>query len=188
MAKMAQEEVDTSLPMEDCGFKMKKRKIMMTKKQEVKRDDLVGFTSSESSSSEDEEEDEKAVPSSKPSLEKVVNNPSSIDKDDKDDEKVKEEDFKTKKPTEPEELSKPSSKPDSCLPAGLERVLVERPPDVEEARARLPVVAEEQVIMETIGQYQVTILSGETGSGKTTQLPQFLYEGGCHCHGQQGRP
>ena len=146
MAKMAPEEVDTSLPMEDGGIKMKKRKVMMTKKKPVvKRDDVVGFTSSESSSSEDEEEDANVVPSLKSSLEDV-NNSTSIAKDAKeDDEKVKEEDFKTRKPTEPEEISKPCPKPDSCLPAGLERVLVERPPDVEEARARLPVVAEEQV-------------------------------------------
>ena len=68
MAKMAPEEVDTSLPMEDGGIKMKKRKVMMPKKPEVKRDDLVGFTSSESSSSEDEEEDENAVSSQKPPL------------------------------------------------------------------------------------------------------------------------
>lgn len=182
VAKMAPEEVDTPLPMEDGGIKMKKRKVMLPRKPEVKRDDLVGFTSSESSSSEDEEED--AVSSLKTSLEDI-NNSTSIDKDaQKGDEKVREEDFKTRKPTEPEEIAKPSPKPDSCLPAGLERVLVERPPDVEEARARLPVVAEEQVIMETISQHQVTVLSGETGSGKTTQLPQFLYEAG---YASQGR-
>ena len=183
MAKLAPEEVDTSLPLEDGGIKMKKRKVVMAKKPEVKRDDLVGFTSSESSSSEDEE-DENAVSSLKTSLEDA-NISTSIEKEgQEEDEKVKEEDFKTKKPTEPEQISKPSPKPDSCLPAGLERVLVERLPDVEEARARLPVVAEEQVIMETIGQHQVTVLSGETGSGKTTQLPQFLYEAG---YASQGR-
>jgi ATP-dependent RNA helicase DHX37/DHR1 len=32
--------------------------------------------------------------------------------------------------------------------------------------------------METIRANPVTILCGETGSGKTTQLPQFLYEAG----------
>ena len=32
--------------------------------------------------------------------------------------------------------------------------------------------------MEAISQHPVVILCGETGSGKTTQVPQFLYEAG----------
>ena len=32
--------------------------------------------------------------------------------------------------------------------------------------------------MECIAENDVVILCGETGSGKTTQLPQFLYEAG----------
>lgn len=32
--------------------------------------------------------------------------------------------------------------------------------------------------METINENSVTIICGETGSGKTTQVPQFLYEAG----------
>ena len=32
--------------------------------------------------------------------------------------------------------------------------------------------------MEAVTQHDVVILCGETGSGKTTQLPQFLYEAG----------
>ena len=32
--------------------------------------------------------------------------------------------------------------------------------------------------MELINENDVTIISGETGSGKTTQVPQFLYEAG----------
>ena len=33
-------------------------------------------------------------------------------------------------------------------------------------------------VMETILEHDVSILCGETGSGKTTQVPQFLYEAG----------
>lgn len=57
-------------------------------------------------------------------------------------------------------------------------VEVKRPAEVEEARLLLPIVAEEQPIMEAILLNSVVIICGETGSGKTTQVPQFLYEAG----------
>lgn len=57
-------------------------------------------------------------------------------------------------------------------------VSVKRPADVEEARILLPIVGEEQPIMEAILLNPVVVICGETGSGKTTQVPQFLYEAG----------
>ena len=57
-------------------------------------------------------------------------------------------------------------------------VQVERPEEIQTARLALPVVAEEQKIMEAIFNNDVVIISGPTGSGKTTQVPQFLYEAG----------
>ncbi|KAG9079618.1 putative ATP-dependent RNA helicase DHR1 [Ceratobasidium sp. 370] len=42
----------------------------------------------------------------------------------------------------------------------------------------LPILAEEQEIVEAVLLNSVVVLSGETGSGKTTQVPQFLYEAG----------
>ena len=48
----------------------------------------------------------------------------------------------------------------------------------QEQRLKLPILPEEQIVMETINENPVTVISGETGSGKTTQLPQFLYEAG----------
>ncbi|KAL1501462.1 hypothetical protein ABEB36_006778 [Hypothenemus hampei] len=53
-----------------------------------------------------------------------------------------------------------------------------RTEDVQAARLKLPILAEEQQIMETINENSIVIIAGETGSGKTTQLPQFLYEAG----------
>lgn len=56
---------------------------------------------------------------------------------------------------------------------------------IQESRLRLPILAEEQVIMETISENPIVIICGETGSGKTTQVPQFLYEAGyalCDTH------
>jgi ATP-dependent RNA helicase DHX37/DHR1 len=57
-------------------------------------------------------------------------------------------------------------------------VVVTRPSEVDDARLLLPIVAEEQPIMEAILLNTVVVVCGETGSGKTTQVPQFLFEAG----------
>ncbi len=57
-------------------------------------------------------------------------------------------------------------------------VLVDRDPEIQTARLALPIVAEEASIMEKITENDVIILCGATGCGKTTQVPQFLYEAG----------
>ena len=57
-------------------------------------------------------------------------------------------------------------------------VHVTRSAAIEESRAKLPLVAEEQKIMEAIHDNPVVIIWGATGSGKTTQVPQFLFEAG----------
>ena len=57
-------------------------------------------------------------------------------------------------------------------------VQVRRSEAVEEARLKLPIVAEEQKIMEAVHNHPVVIVWGSTGSGKTTQVPQFLFEAG----------
>jgi len=55
---------------------------------------------------------------------------------------------------------------------------VSRPADVSAARYKLPVSAMEYEIMDSVASNDVVILCGETGSGKSTQVPQFLYEAG----------
>ena len=42
----------------------------------------------------------------------------------------------------------------------------------------LPILTEEHHIVDSINNNQSIVICGETGSGKTTQVPQFLYEAG----------
>jgi ATP-dependent RNA helicase DHX37/DHR1 len=63
-------------------------------------------------------------------------------------------------------------------PAPAAPLTLHRPADVQEARLLLPVVAEEQAIVEAVRLHPVVVVVGETGSGKTTQVPQFLLEAG----------
>jgi ATP-dependent RNA helicase DHX37/DHR1 len=64
-------------------------------------------------------------------------------------------------------------------------VAVNRSEEIQAARIGLPVVGEEQKIMEAIYNNPVVVIWGATGSGKTTQLPQFLFESG---FGSPGSP
>ena len=66
-------------------------------------------------------------------------------------------------------------------------VRVKRHPSIQEVRSKLPMFAEEQQVMEAIKYNDVVVLCGATGSGKSTQLPQFLYEAGYgHPEGHPG--
>ena len=49
---------------------------------------------------------------------------------------------------------------------------------IEECKKSLPVYAFKHDLIEAIKAHQVLIIEGETGSGKTTQIPQYLYEAG----------
>lgn len=67
----------------------------------------------------------------------------------------------------------------SNLPIVSQRLLttptvvhVYRPSEVEEKRKDLPIVMMEQEIMEAINYNSSVIICGETGCGKTTQVPQ----------------
>lgn len=47
---------------------------------------------------------------------------------------------------------------------------------LKEVRESLPVYHYREEFLAAIKEHQVIIIEGETGSGKTTQLPQYLYE------------
>jgi len=50
--------------------------------------------------------------------------------------------------------------------------------DILSKRTKLPVYAFQKRLIETIRENQVVVIEGETGSGKTTQIPQFLVDAG----------
>ena len=72
--------------------------------------------------------------------------------------------------------------------ASVSRVgpVLHRDATIQANRMQLPVCGMEQEIVESITQNDVVILCGETGSGKSTQIPQFLFESGYGKHGYIG--
>lgn len=48
--------------------------------------------------------------------------------------------------------------------------------DIEETKKSLPVYPFRDDLIQAVREHQVLIIEGETGSGKTTQIPQYLHE------------
>ncbi|CAD2214466.1 ATP-dependent RNA helicase DHX8/PRP22 [Angomonas deanei] len=59
----------------------------------------------------------------------------------------------------------------------------QRQGDLQRQRRSLPIYAARDALLRHIDTHNVTILVGETGSGKTTQIPQYLIE---HGYGNKG--
>ena len=56
---------------------------------------------------------------------------------------------------------------------------------IKETRESLPIYPFRASLLAAIRQHQVLIIEGETGSGKTTQIPQYLYEDGFTADGKK---
>ncbi|XP_070821081.1 probable ATP-dependent RNA helicase DHX37 [Chaetodon trifascialis] len=128
-----------------------------------------------SSDEDDEGEEDKQVNETTEMREsKETTSPCQEDKQEVKEEQLKtEQDGQNKKKTSDQEKvqNKMPLQPAIFIP-------VDRSPEIQEARLKLPVLAEEQVIMEAVRENPCVVICGETGSGKTTQVPQFLYEAG----------
>lgn len=132
---------------------------------------VVGIDQSDSDSGSDEEMQQSDTKVEEVLVEKISEDPVHSNLEDPVN-KLKEDPVKIQEdPVMPTEQQPVERKP-------ARYIHVERDPEIQIARLKLPIIAEEQVIMETISENTVVILAGATGSGKTTQLPQFLYEAG----------
>ena len=60
-------------------------------------------------------------------------------------------------------------------------VVIDRDPALVEKRRELPIISDEYRFLELLVAHDTLVVCGETGSGKTTQVPQFLLEAGFAC-------
>ncbi|XP_075983898.1 putative ATP-dependent RNA helicase kurz [Anticarsia gemmatalis] len=95
-----------------------------------------------------------------------------------DDVIIVEQNDKEKKKNKKKDVVQVKEEKKPVLKIPTVNIDVKRDPKIQVARLKLPILGEEQRIMELINENEFLIIAGETGSGKTTQIPQFLYEAG----------
>lgn len=49
---------------------------------------------------------------------------------------------------------------------------------LQDTRRSLPIFPFREDLLQAVEEHQILIVEGETGSGKTTQIPQYLFEAG----------
>ena len=122
--------------------------------------------------STDEEEDEEMKTEENPSEDKTEVNQK------EDDHKPNEDHVRKRAREDSEDEESEVSKKPKLLGPKLKFVVVQRKEDIQNGRLELPILSEEGNILEAVNNNDVILICGETGSGKTTQVPQFLYEAG----------
>ncbi|XP_074525588.1 putative ATP-dependent RNA helicase DHX37 [Halichoeres trimaculatus] len=146
------------------------------KEEEDEEEEQKAEESSDLETSSDEDTEEEQISQMMESESKETPEPY-VETDDKQE--VKEEQPKTELDEQKREKILAQEKTQNKTPMQPTIfVPVDRAADIQEARLKLPVLAEEQVIMEAVRENPCVVICGETGSGKTTQVPQFLYEAG----------
>ncbi|KAI3646934.1 hypothetical protein MP228_007155 [Amoeboaphelidium protococcarum] len=160
------------------------------KKRKVMPEVILNESSSDSDSSSDDEDNDnvtkvKDINDRKPVDQSTVSESAESDLKESRDDTVKLLQPKQVNPVKNENTSLQQKYADRPR-VQAKYVLVERNEDIQQARLQLPILAEEHTIMEKILSNEksichmndVLVLCGETGSGKTSQLPQFLFEYG----------
>ncbi|XP_061395086.1 probable ATP-dependent RNA helicase kurz [Musca vetustissima] len=161
-----------------------KRKLLAEEVEDIeakkRNPNYVGMDESSSSEDEEDDDDESEQQMETATKETDVQETKKDTKEDKPKPEqtiVKETETKppsaTTKTEEPKKPAQPMAPPRTTV-----YVPVHRDPEIQAARLKLPILAEEQQVMEVINENNIIIVAGETGSGKTTQIPQFLYEAG----------
>ena len=95
-----------------------------------------------------------------------------------DDQKPNEDHVRKRAREDSEDEESEVTKKPKLLGPKLKFVEVQRKEEIQNGRLELPILSEEGNILEAVNNNDVILICGETGSGKTTQVPQFLYEAG----------
>ena len=178
-AERGEEEAKIQIAMKGKAWKRKKVIPLPDKKELLRKKygdgNVLGIDDETESSSDDMDEDEDDEEEEEEEEEEEDESKSELETDAKSSAQRSEAEREPMVQPKEENAVKPVSETSFRTTV---HVPVTRTPEIQAMREKLPIVAEEQVIMEAINENPVVILEGETGSGKTTQVPQFLYEAG----------